>query len=106
MNNFVRISLCYASSFLAATAADARGPSPQPWLMYPVKAMENCRMGTAPPKIAARCDDLLATYARELEACVPMRRGGSVQGAHQVALEQTNPDCAAAAAVVAAGRVK
>jgi hypothetical protein len=106
MNIHVRFPLGFALSVLAATAAQARGPSPQPWLMYPVKAMDTCRAGTAPPKIAARCDDLLGAYSRELEACVPMRRGGPVVGGHQVALEQASPDCTAAAAVVAAGSVK
>jgi hypothetical protein len=106
MKSLVRFPLGFALSVMAATSAFARGPSPQPWLMYPVKAMDNCRAGTAMPTIAARCDDLLSAYARELEACVPMRRGGAVTGEHQVALQRTDPDCAAAAAVVAAGKVK
>lgn len=106
MKSFVRLSLGFALSVLAATSAFARGPAPQPWLVYPVKSMDSCRAGTAPPHIAARCDELLKAYASELEACVPMRRGGPVVGGHQVSLQKTNPDCAAAAAVHAAASVK
>ena len=106
MNIHVRFPLGFALSVLAATAAQARGPSPQPWLMYPVKAMDTCRAGTAPPKIAARCDDLLAAYARALEDCLPAATGAPVMAAQQVALQETNPDCTAEAAVTAAEAVK
>ena len=80
MKSHVRFPLGFVLSVMAATAAYARGPSPQPWLIYPVKSMDSCRAGTAPPQIAARCDELLGAYSRELEACVPMRRGGPVVG--------------------------
>ena len=106
MNIHFRFPLGFALSVMAATAAYARGPSPQPWLIYPVKSMDSCRAGTAPPQNAARCDDLLGAYSRELEACVPMRRGGPVVGGHQVSLQKTDPDCAAAAAFHAARSVK
>ncbi len=106
MKSFVKFPLGFALSLVFAAAAHARGPSPQPWLIYPVKAMDTCREGTAPSRIAERCDDLLAAYASELEACVPMRRGGPITGAHQIALQQTDPDCAAAAALSAAQTVK
>jgi hypothetical protein len=98
--------LGFALSVMAATAAHARGPALQPWMVYPAKAMATCRAGTAPPKIAIRCDELLEVYARELEACGPMRRGGPLIGLHQVAMERENPNCAAAAAVNAAKAVK
>ncbi len=91
---------------LAAGAAHARGPSAQPWIIYPAKAMDSCRAGKAPSHIAKRCDDLLKAYSHQLEACVPMRRGDPVIRDHQVALEQSNPDCAAAAAKTAAESVK
>ena len=106
MNIHVRSALGFALSVVVATTAEARGPSPQPWLIYPSKTMDTCRAGTAPPHISARCDDLLAAYSRELEACVPMRRGGAVMGSHQIALQKTDPDCAAAAALNAARSVK
>lgn len=106
MKNHVKFPLVFALSILAATSAYARGPSPQPWLVYPVKSMDSCRAGTAPPQIAARCDELLGAYSRALEACVPMRRGGPVVGLHQVALEKTIPSCTAAAALHAARSVK
>ena len=106
MNIHVRFPLGFALSILAATASHARGPSPQPWLIYPSKAMDTCQAGTAPPQIALRCSDLLEAYSRELEACVPMRRGGPVVGAHQIAMQKTNPDCAAVAAKMAAESVK
>lgn len=106
MNSHVRFPLGFALSVLVATAAQARGPAPQPWMVYPAKAMATCRAGTAPPKIAARCDELLDVYARELEACGPMRRGGPLIQMHQAAMERENPDCAAAAAVNAARAVR
>lgn len=106
MNIHVRFPLGFALSVLVAGAAQARGPSPQPWMIYPVKVMETCRAGTAPRHIAPRCDELLGAYARELEACVPMRQGGPVVGGHQVALQQADPDCAAAAAAIASRAVK
>lgn len=106
MNNLVKFALGFALSVLAATPTLARGPALQPWLVYPAKAMDSCRAGTALPKIAVRCDDLLAAYSRELEACVPMRRGGPVVGGHQVSLQKANPDCTAAAALHAARSVK
>ena len=106
MKNRIGIALGFALSVMAAGAADARGPALQPWLVYPTKTMDSCQAGTAPAKIALRCDDLLAAYAHELEACVPQRRTGPVVGAHMIALQQTSPDCAAAAAVTAAGKVK
>ena len=106
MNSPVKFSLVLAMSVLNVSVAHARGPSPQPWLMYPAKAMANCQAGTASSMIAARCDDLLAAYARALGACMPMRPGGPVTGALQVSLQQTNPVCANAAAKIAAGKVK
>lgn len=106
MNIHVRFPLGFALSVLAATAAHARGPSPQPWMIYPAKVMDTCRAGTAPQHIAPRCGELLGAYAIELEACVPMRRGGPVMGAQQIALETTVPDCAAAAALHASRAVK
>ena len=106
MNTHVRFPLGFALCVLAATAADARGPSPQPWLIYPARTMDSCRAGTAPPHIAGRCDELLGAYSRELEACVPMRRGGPVTGEQQVALQRASPDCTAVAAVHAARTVK
>ena len=56
--------------------------------------------------IAARCNDLLAAYAREFKACMPMRKSGPVTGALQVSLQQTNLDGANAAAKITAGNVK
>lgn len=106
MNIHVRFPLGFALSALAATAAQARGPLPQPWMIYPMQVMESCRAGSAPEHIAPRCDELLGAYARELEACVPMRRGGPVVGGHQIALQQTVPACAAAAAALASRAVK
>lgn len=106
MNIHVKVPLGFALSVLLATTAEARGPSPQPWLIYPSKTMDTCRAGTAPPHISSRCDDLLAAYSRALEACLPMRRGGAVVGSHQVALQKTAPECAAAAALNAARSVK
>lgn len=106
MNIHVRFPLGFALSVLAATAAQARGPSPQPWLIYPDKAMASCQNGTALPMTAARCGELLEAYGHKLEACVPMRREGAVMGVHQVALQKTNPDCAKAAAYAAAATVK
>lgn len=106
MNSHLKFPLGFALSVLAATSVEARGPSPQPWLIYPAKAMATCQAGTAPPRIAARCDDLLAAYARKLEACMPMRPGGPVTGPLQIGLQQTNPECAAAAAKSAAATVK
>lgn len=106
MNIHVRFPLGFALCILTTMAAEARGPSPQPWLIYPARTMDSCRAGTAPPHIAARCDELLGAYSRELEACVPMRRGGPVTGERQVALQQTSPDCTAAAAGHAARSVK
>lgn len=106
MNIHVRFPLGFALSILAATAAHARGPSAQPWIIYPVRAMDTCQAGTAPPQIALRCSDLLEAYSRELEACVAMRRGGPVIGGHQIALQKTDPDCAASAAKMAAESVK
>lgn len=106
MNIHARFPLAFALSVLAATSAHARGPSPQPWLIYPDKTMASCQAGTALPQTAARCDDLLAAYGRELEACVPMRRGGPLMQAQQIALQQTDPNCAKAAAYAAAATVK
>ena len=106
MKIHVGFPLGIALSLLAATSAVARGPSPQPWLIYPVKAMDTCRAGTAPSRISARCDELLIAYASALEACVPMRRGGPITGVHQIALQRTDPDCAAKAALTAAQSVK
>lgn len=106
MNIHVRFPLGLALSVLTATAAHARGPLPQPWLVYPVRTMDSCRAGTAPDHIAVRCDELLEAYARELEACVPMRRGGPVVGGHQIAMQKNDPECSAAAAVIAAGKVR
>ena len=106
MNSHVRLPLCVALCVLTATTSHARGPSPQPWLIYPARTMDACRAGTAPPRIAARCDELLGAYSRELEACVPTRRGGPVIGEHQVALQRASPDCTATAAVHAARSVK
>jgi hypothetical protein len=106
MNNARKIVVHFTVMFLAVGAAEARGPSAQPWLIYPVRAMDTCRENTAPPHIEARCGDLLSAYSRELEACVPMRRGGPVVGAHQVSLQQSNPECAAMAAKIAAETVK
>lgn len=106
MNIHVRFPLGFALSVLVAGAAQARGPSPQPWIIYPAKAMETCQAGTAPPHIAPRCDELLGAYARELEACVPMRRGGPVVGGRMIALQSSAPDCAAAAAALASRSVK
>jgi hypothetical protein len=106
MNIRAKILVATTVSIMAVGAAEARGPSAQPWVIYPAKAMDTCRAGTAPSHIAKRCDDLLKAYSRELEACVPMRKGGPVIGDHQIALEQTNPDCAAAAAKIAAEAVK
>lgn len=106
MNIHVRFPLGFALSVLAATAAQARGPSPQPWLIYPVKVMDTCRAGTAPSRIAVRCSDLLWAYAKELEACLPAPSGGPVMAAQQVALQQSDPDCAATAARLAAAKIK
>jgi hypothetical protein len=106
MNTHAKYPVAFFVSLLVATAAQARGPSPQPWLIYPVKAMDSCRAGTAPSRIAPRCDDLLSAYASELEACVPMRRGGPVVGGHQIALQREDPECASAAAAHAARSVK
>ena len=106
MKRHIALVSGFALSVMAATAVFARGPSPQPWVVYPAKSMDSCRAGTAPPHIAHRCNDLLGAYSRELEACVPMRRGGPVMGLHQVALETTQPDCTAAAAFHAARSVK
>ncbi len=106
MNTLKKFAINFSVLVLAVGAAEARGPSPQPWIIYPVRVMDTCQAGTAPPHIALRCSDLLEAYSRELEACVPMRRGGPVVGAHQVALQQTAPDCAATAAKMAAESVK
>lgn len=106
MNIHVKFPLGFALSILAATSAAARGPLPQPWLVYPAQSMESCQQGTAPPQIAVRCDDLLNAYARELEACVPMRRGGAIHGTEQIALQEASPACAESAAIHAAGMVK
>ena len=101
-----KFAINFSVLVMAVGAAEARGPSPQPWLIYPVRAMDTCRAGTAPPHIAARCSDLLEAYSRELQACVPMRRSGPVTGVHQVAVQQSVPDCAATAAKLAAETVK
>lgn len=106
MNIHVRFPLGIALSVLAATAAQARGPLPQPWLIYPAKTMESCRTGTATTRISVRCVELLGAYAHELEACDPMRRGGPVTAEDLVALQKSNPRCAADAAKSAATRVK
>ena len=106
MNIHVRFPLGFALSVMAATAAQARGPSPQPWIIYPSKVMDTCRAGTAPQHIAPRCSELLEAYAHALEACLPMYKGGPVLGVQQVALQKTDPDCAETAAYVAAATVK
>lgn len=106
MNIHVRFPLGFALSVLAATASHARGPSPQPWLIYPAKAMETCRAGTAPLHIAPRCDELLKAYSDALQLCVPQNRGGPVVGGHLIALQTADPTCAAKAANTAAAQVK
>ena len=106
MNKVKKFATHFTVMILAVGAAEARGPSPQPWRIYPLQAMDSCRADKAPPQIAARCGELLEAYSRALEACVPMRRGGPVMEQHQVALQQTNPTCAAAAAKVASDKIK
>ncbi len=106
MSIHVRFPMTIALSVLAVTAAHARGPSPQPWLIYPAKVMDTCRAGTAPERIATRCDELLWAYAQELEACVPAPSGGPVMAAQQLALQDSDPDCAASAARIAAAKIK
>lgn len=93
-------------SALVATTAEARGPLKRHWLMYPSRAMDACRGGSAPSSYAHRCDDLLGAYGRELEACVAGRRGGPVLGERQIVLQQSAPACAATAAKMAAEAVK
>lgn len=102
----VKLPLGFALSVMAASVANARGPLPQPWLVYPAQSMETCLAGTAPPHIAVRCDDLLAAYSSAMQVCVPMNRGGPVVGGRLIALQTTDPDCAAKAALVAARSVK
>jgi hypothetical protein len=106
MNIWAKILVASHVAIIAAGAAEARGPLRQPWLIYPSKAMDECREGTAPQSYAAKCADLLYAYSRELEACLPGQSGGPVIATQQIAVQQSSPDCAAVAAKTAAASVK
>ncbi len=106
MNIWAKILVASNVTIMAVGAAEARGPLRQPWLIYPARAMDECREGTAPQSYAAKCSDLLYAYSRELEACLPGRSAGPLIAAEQVAVQQSSPDCAAVAAKTAAESVK
>lgn len=92
----------FALSLLAVTAAEARGPSARSWVIYPARAIESCRAGTAPDHFAGRCGELLSAYSRELQSCAPAQEGAAGTGDTQSAFQA----CAEFAARNAAGQVK
>lgn len=103
MSVHVKFPIGIALSLIAVTAAEARGPLSQPWLIYPAKAIDSCRTGTAPDHYAGRCSELLAAYSRALLTCrpAPGSRPLSPESA-QLAFNA----CADFAARTAAGKVK
>lgn len=89
-------------SLLAVTAAEARGPASRPWVIYPDKAVESCRAGTAPDHYAERCGELIAAYARALQSCTPPRS----HAVSRVDAQEAYQACTKSAARSAAGQVK
>lgn len=103
MKIVVNFAVGIALSLIAVTAAEARGPSARPWIIYPAKAIDSCQAGTAPDHFAGRCSELLSAYSRALQTCEPAPGSQPLSPeSAQIAFDA----CASSAARTAAGQVK